>query len=72
MRRHVHYCSRCGDAIYTCHEPPIVDDCGAHCPNDPEHGKEYCADCCVSLEDEVNAAMHDDDQAATDAWQEGR
>ncbi len=69
MTRHVHACSRCGRVIYVCHEAIQEDDCGRFCANAHQSEREYCPEC---LEDDVNAAMHDDAQQATDAWHEGR
>jgi len=71
-RRHIHYCAACGDVIYTCAALPIVDDTGAHCPHEPTSGREYCPDCCVQLEFDVNDAMHDNDTTAAAQWHEGR
>ena len=73
MRRtHLHYCASCGDVLYRCDAAVWADDTSRGCGNADMHEKEYCESCCVSLEDEVDAAMHDDDTDATDAWHEGR
>jgi type II secretory ATPase GspE/PulE/Tfp pilus assembly ATPase PilB-like protein len=73
---HTHYCSRCKTAIYTCHEVVLRDDSNAWCGNSgPFHTPEYCDDCCDALaetEDNVNEAMHADDETAAQVWVEGR
>ena len=72
MSRHLHRCATCHAVLYVCREPVQEDDCGRFCANAHQAEREYCDDCWARLEDDVNAAMHDDEQAATDAWHEGR
>ena len=74
MRRtHLHYCASCGDVLYRCDAAIWADDTSRGCGNADRHDHEYCAACCVpDIEDDVNAAMHNDDATAAAMWQEGR
>ena len=73
MRRtHLHYCASCGDVLYRCDAAVWEDDTSRGCGNADMHDHEYCAACCVSVEDDVDQAMHNDDATAAAMWQEGR